>query len=194
MTAAGAGRAPIYKRARKLRKLLLRMGYLLWDRLRAPLYRLLRSSRLPALQRPGQGRSQIELVPVQPDVVLVTCWKDFDIGTGPALYLVVHGVEVLRCDCFGAPGGHYHINPRSGTGLFRGNQDRLYFPEPERAGQVARAVFEIRRNSDYFLQHSTDPRIRRLRLDGTALAGAVDRAEAILQQLLQDHGGRVSAE
>jgi len=54
-------------------------------------------------------RRDVEWIGVQPDVDLEVYWKILPIGKGPAISLYAFGFEILKFDCFGARGGHFHL-------------------------------------------------------------------------------------
>src|SRR5262245_14455686 len=86
--------------------------------LRASIKRLLHRLRYDASVRitpesfdlaPGETRSDVEWIQVQPDVTLKVYWKILPIGKGPAVSLYVFEFQILRFDCFGARDGHFHL-------------------------------------------------------------------------------------
>ena len=120
-------------------------------------------------------RDTVRLV-VQPDVLLEVCWKDLAAGRGPAASLFVLGDEVLRFDCFGRDLGHYHaelVQPERA-------ERRLYFPEATVEEQVERALFELTRNLDYYLQRNPRREIRHLAVDRAGLEKACAEARVRL--------------
>ena len=59
---------------------------------------------------------------------------------GPAVFLVVHGWEILKFDCFGFPAGHYHVATPYPFGIRKGLQGRVLFPERTAEEQVERTI------------------------------------------------------
>ena len=150
--------------------------------LRAAIKRLLQRLRYDASVRvnpesldlaPGETRSDVEWIRVQPDVSLKVYWKILPIGKGPAVSLYVFEFQILRFDCFGATDGHFHLLlgwPSPTT------EDRLWLPEPNATAQVERTMFELKKNVDYYLQRHNDERVRRLRLEPETWSTACTRA------------------
>lgn len=150
--------------------------------LRAPIKRLLQRLRYDASVRvnpehfdlaPGETRSDVEWIRVQPDVSLKVYWKVLPIGKGPAVSLYVFEFQILRFDCFGVTDGHCHLllgwpSPAS--------EDRIWLPEPNATAQVERTMFELTKNVTYYLQRHNDERVRRLQLESEAWSMACTRA------------------
>jgi hypothetical protein len=150
--------------------------------LRAPTKRLLQRLRYDASVRinpehwdlaPGETRSDVEWIRVQPDVTLKVYWKILPIGKGPAVSLYAFEFQILRFDCFGARDGHCHLllgwpSPAS--------EDRIWLPEPNATAQVERTMFELTKNVTYYLQRHNDERVRRLQLESEAWSTACARA------------------
>src|SRR4029079_8036588 len=121
----------------------------------------------------GEVRSDVEWIPVQPDVDLKVYWKILPIGKGPAISLYAFGFQILRFDCFGARDGHYHLllgwpSPTS--------EDRIWLPEPNATAQVERTMFELTKNVTYYLQRHNDERVRRLHLEPATWSTACTQA------------------
>lgn len=135
----------------------------------------LRAKRPRKLGRIGDAypaRRDVASIPVQPEVELRVCWKQLEIGHGPAASLFVLGDEVLRFDCFGAGRGHYHaelVQPERATG-------RIYFPERSVEEQIERSLFELTRNLAYYLQRNPRRDVRRFCVDPAALEQACAEA------------------
>jgi len=106
-------------------------------------------------------RKDLVQYPVQDHVCLTVFWKVLDVGRGPATSLYIHGLEVLKFDCFGEHQGHYHIALRGDEGA---SQIRLFLPEPTVEEQIDRMWFELTTNLDYYLQRNPDPRVRKTRV------------------------------
>ena len=150
--------------------------------LKAPVKRLLQRWRYDASVRinpeqwdlaPGETRSDVEWIRVQPDVALKVYWKVLPIGKGPAVSLYAFEFQVLRFDCFGARDGLCHLllgwpSPA--------NEDRIWLPEPNATAQVERTMFELTKNVTYYLQRHNDERVRRLLLESEAWDDACTRA------------------
>jgi len=158
--------------------------------LRAPIKRLLQRLRYDASVRvnpehfdlaPGETRSDVEWIRVQPDVALKVYWKVLPIGKGPAISLYVFEFQVLRFDCFGARDGHCHLllgwpSPTA--------EDRIWLPEPNATAQVERTMFELTKNVSYYLQRHNDERVRRLRLEPEGWSTACTRAQDMMLHFL----------
>jgi hypothetical protein len=120
-----------------------------------------------------------------PDIDLVTFWLDQRIGsggTGVCIALFCHGYEVLRFDCFGR-GGHYHLTPLT---LWRVKRRRLDFLADTVEGQIDEALFQIRRNLDFYLEINPRRRVRKIRVDDPARLRACDAARAQLHDYLDE--------
>jgi len=103
-------------------------------------------------------------------------WKDVRAGKGPSLILNILGEEVLRFDFFGGR-GHYHaivleFQPKS--------ESRLFLPELTVEEQIDRAIFELNRNLDWYLQRHPLAKIRKIKLDKSQLKQATEQAQAQL--------------
>jgi hypothetical protein len=133
------------------------------------------------LFNPPALRRDVEVIRVQDDVYFQVYWKIIGSGRGPAVILYLFGIETLKFDLFGKDKGHYHVNPNN---PHDGDADILWLPEPCAAAQTRRVVFELRRNTRYYLQRNVDPRIRELRLDEASWVAAVARVETGLLHLL----------
>lgn len=126
-------------------------------------------------------KDEIEF-PVQDRVELSVYWKDVAAGKGAAIALYALGCEIIRFDCFGSPGGHFHVY----RGDFRDKTGpRFLFPEQSVDEQFQRAEFELRHNSQTYLDTHPARNIRGIRLDPEKLNGAVDEAVAKLSGLSQ---------
>lgn len=128
------------------------------------------------------SRHDLQVVPMGDDARLDVYWKDLDIGTGPAVSLVVRGEELLRIDCFGPDDGHMH----AAFFMPAGGEGRLYFPENTREEQIDRAVFEITRNLRYYLDRAVDPKVRETRLDPERVDAAAQEARRIMTGFLEN--------
>jgi hypothetical protein len=139
-----------------------------------PFYRVWR--RITKMRRAGRPRARIAHFVIQPDAYLEVFWKDVAMGSGPGLSLVIRDEEVLRFDCLGAGGGHFHIEPE--RGISGSSQYRLRFPERTIEEQVERTIFELRTNLDTYLRHNRNPSVRRATLNPGALNQAIDKARS----------------
>ncbi len=113
---------------------------------------------------------------IQDHAYLAVYWKDIPIGKGPCVSLYVHDKEIFKFDCFGEDRGHYHTNIGQLPLVPRG-EDRLYFSERSIEEQLKHAIFEIRRNTNYYLHRNFDPRITFFKLDTQRLEAACQEAE-----------------
>jgi hypothetical protein len=99
-----------------------------------------------------------------------TYWAERAGGpAGPVLFLVVHGSEIAKFDCYGSE-GHYHVATPHPYGLLKALHGRLHFVEKTAEDQVERAIFELRHNSACYLATHARRRVRRTRLDEQRLA------------------------
>ena len=121
--------------------------------------------------------NDVVLYPVQDHAYLAVYWKDLPIGKGPCISLYVYDKEILKFDCFGEDRGHYHTNVNQPSLAPRG-EERLYFSERTIEDQVARSIFEIRRNAAYHLQRNFDPHVTFFKLDRPRLEAALGQAAA----------------
>jgi hypothetical protein len=106
-------------------------------------------------------RRDVIFFPIGVNAELEVYWKKEKLGCGPAIILHVLGFYVLRFDCFGYPGGHAHIY------LITANQkceSRIFLPEKTIEEQIDRALFEMSKNLDYWMQRHYDPTVRKIRL------------------------------
>ena len=85
----------------------------------------------------------------------------------------VLGRQVLRFDCFGYPGGHAHIYLITPN---RKCESRLFLPEKTIEAQIERALFEMSKNLDYWMQRHYDPSVRKTKLSRKFLRAALEEA------------------
>ena len=105
--------------------------------------------------------------------------------TGPSVFLVAHGSEVLKFDCFGS-NGHYHVATPYPYGIRKGLQGRIWFKEASAQEQVERVIFELSHNLDYYLQTHPRRKIRNTRIDPQRLATVCAEMKAkMLDDLVQ---------
>ena len=97
---------------------------------------------------------------------------------GPAAFLVVHGSDIMKFDCFDYPFAHYHVAAPYPYGISQGLQGNIWFPEKTVEAQIDRTVFELQRNAQHFV--STHPRrkVRNTRFDEVRLAAACAQLKA----------------
>ena len=89
---------------------------------------------------------------------------------GPAAFLVVHGSEIIKFDCYGSPAGHYHVATPYPHGIRKGLSGRIWLPEKTAEEQVDRALFELQRNANYYLQTHPRRKVRNTRISEQRLA------------------------
>jgi hypothetical protein len=99
---------------------------------------------------------------------------------GPAVFLVVHGSEILKFDCFGYPAGHYHVATPYPYGIWKGLALRILLPEKTREEQVERAIFELRCNAHYYLQTHPRRKVRNTHLDEKLFVTACAEARSTM--------------
>lgn len=133
------------------------------------------------LFNPPSLRRDVEIIKVQEHVYFQVYWKVFGSGMGPAVILYLFGIETLKFDIYGKDKGHYHVNPNNPDS---GDADILWLPEADATTQVQRVLFELRRNTRYYLQRNVDARIRELQLDPVEWDTALGRVEARLVEIL----------
>ena len=131
----------------------------------------------PDLVAQAQLRRDVVRLELGPQACLELYWKETDLGKGPALILAVAGCDVLRFDCFGAPGGHFHLQVMRWRRL---GQKRLRLPELTRETQIERALFELQNNFQWYLDHHPLRRVRRTQIDPERMTEATDEARNIL--------------
>lgn len=88
---------------------------------------------------------------------------------GPVVFLVVHGSEIMKFDCYG-PEGHYHVVAPHPHGVRKALHGRLHFSETTAEEQVERAIFELRHNAAHYLATHPRRKVRRTNLDEQRLA------------------------
>lgn len=88
---------------------------------------------------------------------------------GPAAFLVVHGSEIAKFDCYG-PEGHYHLAAPYPYGPRKALQGDFHFMEKTAEKQVERAIFELQHNSAQYLGTHARRKVRKTRLDSQLLA------------------------
>lgn len=84
---------------------------------------------------------------------------------GSAACLVVHGSDILRFDCLGQPLGHYHAAAPYPHGIRKGLVGEIWLPEKTIEEQIDRAIFELQRNSGFYLQKHPRRKVRNTRFD-----------------------------
>jgi hypothetical protein len=89
---------------------------------------------------------------------------------GPVASLVVHGSDIMRFDCVGPPVGHYHVAAAYPHGIRKGLVGEIWLPERTAEEQIERAIFELQRNSNHYLQTHPRRKVRNTRLDEERLA------------------------
>jgi hypothetical protein len=89
---------------------------------------------------------------------------------GPAACLVVHGFDIMRFDCLDYPLGHYHTAKPYPYGIRRGLAGEIWLPEKTIEEQVERAIFELSRNSNHYLQSHSKRKVRNTHLNEQRLA------------------------
>jgi hypothetical protein len=89
---------------------------------------------------------------------------------GAAACLVVHEFDIMRFDCVGYPIGHYHFAARYPYGIRKGLTGEIWLPEKTIEEQIDRAIFELQRNSGFYLQKHPKRKVRNTRLNEERLA------------------------
>ncbi|MDP3495764.1 MAG: hypothetical protein Q8R82_21865 [Hyphomonadaceae bacterium] len=133
-----------------------------------------------------------------PDTSIEVFWKDFrkpkpgrdavlENGVGPVISFILNGRELARFDCLGE-NGHFHLalmRPDAGV------ENRLWLHERTTLAQVERAIFELRRNVNYYRQRNPVAEVRSGTLDpaehdiccSQALSAAIGLMESKLSVL-----------
>lgn len=96
---------------------------------------------------------------------------------GPAAFLVAHGSEIAKFDCYG-PEGHYHLSAPHPYGPRKALQGSLHFMEKTAEEQVERAIFELQHNSAHHLATHVRGRVRKTILDPQRLAAVCSEMRA----------------
>lgn len=109
-------------------------------------------------------------------------------GEGPAASLYILSEEVLRLDCLGGDRGHMHFNMREAMITPGGGSTRIYFEPGTMADHIERAVFHLKKNSDYGIGLNPGPRIRKVVLDRDRLAVAAEWMRQTMTELRKRHG------
>ena len=126
-------------------------------------------------------RVQQTRIDIQPGVHLAVFWKDVPHGSGPGVALIVADEEILLFDCFGKPGGHFHIHPER-------DLTRFEFIESTTDDQIDHAAFEIEVNAIAYIRGSLNPMVRRKAIDRDALANAARQARELMRRLRPPRG------
>ena len=149
------------------------------------------ASRLRVWLSPPKHRSLISgnlsavvTVPIQPAVFLEVYWVGMSFGWGPGASLTIHDQEILRFDCFGGNQGHLHARSRGGIG------GRLYFEEGTVESHIERAIFELKRNLNWYLAFSENPKITNIKIDPVRLCEATDQMRTYMLDLAAENGTR----
>ena len=97
---------------------------------------------------------------------------------GPAIFLVVHGSEIIKFDCYGSPAGHYHVATPYPHGIRKGLAGRIWLPEKTAEEQVDRALFELQRNANYYLLTHPRRKVRNTRISEQRLAAVCEQMKS----------------
>ncbi len=163
--------------------------YLVHSLLPPVLLRAFRRWRSPPPRRSARGvLSDVAVFQVQEDVDLEVGWCKAEAGEGPAASLYILSEEVFRLDCFGGDRGHMHFNMREATIVPGGGSTRIYFEPGTMADHIERAVFHLKKNSDYGIGLNPDTRIRKVVLDRDRLAVAAEWMRQTMTELRKRHG------
>ena len=164
--------------------------YLVHSLLPPVLLRAFRRWRSPPPRRSARGvLSDVAVFPVQEDVDLEVGWLKAEAGGGgPAASLYILSEEVFRLDCLGGDRGHMHFNMREALITPGGSSARIYFEPGTMADHIERAVFHLKKNSDYCIALNSDPYIRKVVLDRDRLAAAAEWMRQTMTELREPHG------
>ena len=94
----------------------------------------------------------------------------------------MYGEEIIKFDCFGKDRGHFHIALYTPGAS---NISRIFLPEPSIEEQIERAIFEIQRNIEYYMQRNTRRKIRKLRIDRNRIGVAGERAKSKMYEFIR---------
>ena len=111
---------------------------------------------------------------IQDQIFMEVYWVSPPVGPGPGASIYIIDDEVMRFDCFGSDAGHYHFNIRQSKFLPNGEKTRIFFPDGTVEDQIENATVQLRRNLDYGRGLNTDPRIRAVKIDQTAVDEAAE--------------------
>jgi hypothetical protein len=89
---------------------------------------------------------------------------------GASACLVVHEFDIMRFDCVGYPLGHYHFASPYPYGIRKGLVGEIWLPEKTMEEQIERAIFELQRNSSFYLQKHPKRKVRNTHLNEDRLA------------------------
>ncbi len=106
---------------------------------------------------------------------------------GPAASLVVHGSDIMRFDCLGHPLGHYHMASPYPYGIRKGLVGEIWLPEKTIEEQIERTIFELQRNSNFYLQKHPRRKVRNTRLDQERLAAVCAKMKSKMLEDLKSH-------
>jgi hypothetical protein len=114
--------------------------------------------------------------------------------SGPAACLVVHGSDIMRFDCLEHSFGHYHVATPYPHGIRKGLVGEIRLPEKTVEEQIERAIFELQRNSSYYLQTHPRRKVRNTCFDEERLAAVcAEMKSKMLEDVKRsprDSGGR----
>ena len=110
---------------------------------------------------------------IDENACLEVFWKYLERGVAPSMSLFVGEYEVLRFDCSGPGSGHFHVAGDSGF-------YRILMFEHLKQDQIERGLFEIEKNSQYFLRQNPRTVIRNTRLDPDKISRACAKARHTL--------------
>lgn len=97
---------------------------------------------------------------------------------GPSAVVVVHGSEILKFDCYGELGGHYHVSTPYPRLSRNGLHGRIQMPEKTVGDQIDRAIFELENNLTYYLQTHPRAKVCNARIDPARLATVCGQMKA----------------
>lgn len=122
---------------------------------------------------------------IQDNVWFQVYWKVLELGRGPAVILYIFDIAVLKFDCFGKDKGHYHVDMYKLGGLNGVREKRVFLHEDTALKQIDRAVFELRTNLRFYLQHNPDVRIRNIEIDRKRFESALARVRLNMIKFLE---------
>ncbi|MGB7248565.1 MAG: hypothetical protein WBC73_06470 [Phormidesmis sp.] len=131
-------------------------------------------------------RRDVVFIPVGQNAELEVYWKLTQLGNGPSIILYVLSQPVIRFDCFGADAGHAHLYiPVAATK----RESRWWLPETSIEDQIERGLFEISKNTNYWIQRHRNPIVYETNVNAQAIEKAVDTA----REYMHDYAERTRA-
>ena len=126
-------------------------------------------------------RYEAQRFPIQEEAYVEVYFRNDRLGRAPCASLYVHGVELVRYDCFPDDEAHMHIDCAYVNGK------RIYYPPGKIADHIERTIWELRKNTKFATLCSADERIRELTLDPESLEAVSQKVEEELLDIVSRH-------